>query len=69
MSTSNILILKRDNVKMVQTLKDLAQPCTRMDYTVGKLDKIVCNLAQETLNSLEDKTLLDNQEEYDNVKL
>lgn len=34
----------------IQGLKDLSMPCTRMDYSVGKLDEVTCRIATDRLN-------------------
>ena len=52
--------LNRENTRLhaalevaIQGLKDLAEPCTRYDYTFQKLNDVTCAIAQDRL----DKTL------------
>lgn len=38
-----------DRVRAAETLQGLAEPCTRADYTVAKLDDVVTHMAQRSL--------------------
>jgi hypothetical protein len=35
---------------LLKALKDLADPCTRADYTVADLDEVVCDIAQKAID-------------------
>ena len=45
--------LERDNKRMRRALKDLSQPVSRVDYSLGDLDRVVCKIAKSALDSLE----------------
>lgn len=36
----------------VERIERFQTPCTRTDYTVGQLDKVVCEMADEALKSI-----------------
>ena len=50
--------LDRENILM-QALHGLAQPCTRADYTVGKLDSVVREIAQKALDDFANAKVAD----------
>jgi cell division protein FtsB len=43
--------LEAENARLRAALEDLAQPCTRADYTVAKLDAVVMEIARRALTS------------------
>lgn len=48
---ADVEYIRADRVNiLLQALHGIAMPCTRSDYTVGKLDAVVCEIAQTALD-------------------